>query len=56
MLRAVGRFRRAALRRLFWRPPPEIIPSHEEFFGSNKGRVFTPGLVRGRVSRGEGSA
>lgn len=54
MLRAVARMRQAARRRLFWRVQPEItVPAAPvEILGSNKGRVFSPGLVRGRISKG----
>jgi hypothetical protein len=56
-LRAISRIRRAAQRRLFWRPPPEIIPAPEvadRVPANAKGRIFTPGLIRGRVHTGDG--
>ncbi len=49
MLRAVTRMRQQIRRRLFYRPPPEVLPAPEEIAGSFKGRVFCPGLKRGRV-------
>lgn len=50
-LRAVQRIRRAMQRRLAWREPPDVILGPEEIPGSNKGRIFCPGLVRGRVGK-----
>lgn len=40
---------RAMHRRLFWRPPPEIIPAPERHVAVPKGRIFSPGLIRGRI-------
>jgi hypothetical protein len=56
MLRAVARMRQAMRRRLFWRPHPEVtVPDVPDRVPANaKGRIFTPGLIRGRVHTGDG--
>lgn len=41
--------RQAARRRLFWRPPPEILPAIERVVAAPKGRIFSPGMIRGRI-------
>lgn len=52
-LRAISRIRRAARRRLFWREQPEILPAPPAGEESvMKGRIASPGLVRGRIVGG----
>lgn len=54
--RAIQRIRRGFRARLRWKPNPQTEPP-QTFPGvtaSPKLRVFTPGLVRGRIHRGGG--
>ncbi len=58
VLRAILRMRRKALARLRWRPAPPLsimpegLPADAE---GSKARVWSPGLVRGRVERALGT-
>jgi hypothetical protein len=54
VLRAILRMRRAMRYRQLFRPrePDELPPSFDRVEQTAKGRIYTPGLARGRIHQG----